>query len=89
MKTPQPPGAPTNLGIVATTCHSVQIAWDPPHETGVDIIGASHASGAPRAPAHLAQLLRHSAPRASTCLGLEPICNHSGAYALQYEHNYR
>ena len=39
MKTPQPPGAPSNLGIVATTCHSMQIAWDPPHETGVDIIG--------------------------------------------------
>ena len=39
MKTPQPPGAPSNLGVVATTCHSMQIAWDPPHETGVDIIG--------------------------------------------------
>ena len=39
MKTPQPPGAPSNLGIIATTCHSMQIAWDPPHETGVDIIG--------------------------------------------------
>ena len=39
MKTPQPPGAPNNLGVIATTCHSMQVAWDPPHETGVDIIG--------------------------------------------------
>ena len=39
MKTPQPPGDPNNLGVVATTCHSMQVAWDPPHETGVDIIG--------------------------------------------------
>ncbi len=36
----------------------------------------------PRAPAHHAQLLRHSAPCTSARLGLEPIRDHGGAYTL-------
>ncbi len=39
MKTAQPPGSPTNVGILSTTTHSIQIAWDPPHESGIEIVG--------------------------------------------------
>ncbi len=43
VKTAAPPAAPGNIGVVATTCHSVQIGWDPPAAKGVDIIGKGHS----------------------------------------------
>ncbi len=42
MKTPHPPGAPSNLGIISTTTHSVRLGWDPPRETGAEIVGRCH-----------------------------------------------
>ncbi len=44
--------------------------------------GGSNPSATQRAPAHHAQLLRHSAPCGSACLGLEPIRDHGGTYVL-------
>lgn len=44
VRTAKPPGSPGNLGIVTTTCHSIQVAWDPPHDTGVDILGEFQTS---------------------------------------------
>jgi hypothetical protein len=38
VRTAQPPEAPSNLGVVATTCNSVQVSWNPPREKGLDII---------------------------------------------------
>ena len=43
-------------------------------------------SATPHAPVHHAQILQHSAPCASACLGLETIRNCGGAHELQYEH---
>ncbi|KAK6175730.1 hypothetical protein SNE40_014123 [Patella caerulea] len=37
--TASPPNPPRNLGITATTCNSLTIAWDPPEEHGVEVIG--------------------------------------------------
>ena len=48
----------------------------------------AYPSATPRAPAHHAQLLRHSIPCASAHLGLEAIHDHGGSYALQCEHNH-
>ena len=39
LRTVRPPSAPTNLGVLASTCHSVMVGWDPPHESGIEIIG--------------------------------------------------
>jgi len=39
VQTAAPPLPPSNLGIMATTCNSVQLSWDPPKERGTDIIG--------------------------------------------------
>ncbi len=50
--------------------------------------GVGAALSDPSATAHHAQLLPHSAPCASTCLGFEPICNHGGTHTLQCEHTY-
>ena len=41
-------------------------------------------SATPRAPVQHAQLLRHSAPCTSTCLGLELFHDHGLKYTLQY-----
>ncbi len=49
----------------------------------------SHPSATPRAPAHHTQLLRHSTPCTSACLGSEPICDCGGAHELQCEQNHR
>ena len=35
----QPPEAPSNLGLVASTCNSLKVAWDSPVEHGSEIIG--------------------------------------------------
>lgn len=37
VKTAKPPEPPSSLGVVASTCCSVKIAWDPPREHGVEI----------------------------------------------------
>ncbi|XP_023933288.1 uncharacterized protein LOC106180596 isoform X1 [Lingula anatina] len=37
--TAQPPDPPRNLGILATTCNSIKIGWDPPKEHGVEVLG--------------------------------------------------
>ncbi len=50
--------------------------------------GGDHSLATPCAPAHHAQLLRHSAPRVTAHLRLEPVHNHGGAQALQCEHNH-
>ena len=39
MKTAKPPSQPTNLGVVSTTCSTIQVAWDAPQENGVEVIG--------------------------------------------------
>ena len=39
MDTARPPRPPTNIGVMATTCTSIQVQWDPPTEQGVEIIG--------------------------------------------------
>ena len=39
IKTASPPDPPRNLGVVATTCNSLKIAWDPPLEHGAEVIG--------------------------------------------------
>ena len=37
VRTGQPPEPPSNLGVLASTCHSLQIGWDPPRERGVEV----------------------------------------------------
>ena len=37
LRTAQPPEPPANLGVVATTCHSLLVAWDPPRERGAEV----------------------------------------------------
>ena len=37
VRTGQPPEAASNLGVLASTCHSLQIGWDPPRERGVEV----------------------------------------------------
>lgn len=37
IRTGQPPEPASNLGILASTCHSMQIGWDPPRERGVEV----------------------------------------------------
>ena len=44
LKTAKPPSPPTNLGVVATTCGTIQVAWDAPQENGVEVIGRSTLS---------------------------------------------
>ncbi|CAH1782616.1 unnamed protein product [Owenia fusiformis] len=39
LTTAQPPDPPTNLGILSSTCNSISVAWDPPREHGVEVIG--------------------------------------------------
>ncbi|XP_041347758.1 uncharacterized protein LOC121367568 [Gigantopelta aegis] len=39
IKTASPPDPPRNLGVVATTCNSLKVAWDQPLEHGVEVIG--------------------------------------------------
>lgn len=39
IRTARPPDPPSNLGVIATTCSAVQLAWDPPREHGVEVIG--------------------------------------------------
>ena len=39
LRTARPPDPPSNLGILASTCSSLKVAWDPPREHGVDVIG--------------------------------------------------
>ncbi|KAL5013163.1 hypothetical protein ScPMuIL_007433 [Solemya velum] len=39
VKTASPPDPPRNLGVIATTCNSLLVAWDPPQEHGVEVIG--------------------------------------------------
>ena len=38
-RTARPPSPPTNLGVIATTCTSIQLGWDIPQTHGVDAIG--------------------------------------------------
>ena len=38
-QTASPPDPPTNLSVLATTCHSIKICWDPPVDHGSDLIG--------------------------------------------------
>ena len=35
-----PPTPPSNLGVIGTTCNSIQVSWDSPKERGVEVIGA-------------------------------------------------
>lgn len=44
LRTARPPPAPTNLGITATTTHSIQVAWDPATEASIDLLGESRYS---------------------------------------------
>ncbi|XP_052779768.1 uncharacterized protein LOC128217013 isoform X4 [Mya arenaria] len=39
LRTARPPDPPSNLGVNASTCSSLKMAWDPPLEHGVDVIG--------------------------------------------------
>ncbi|CAL1538548.1 unnamed protein product [Lymnaea stagnalis] len=39
VRTASPPDPPSNVGIVAMTCHSIKVGWDPPKEHGSEIIG--------------------------------------------------
>ncbi|XP_055882729.1 uncharacterized protein LOC106055997 isoform X2 [Biomphalaria glabrata] len=39
IRTASPPDPPSNVGIVAMTCHSIKVGWDPPREHGSEIIG--------------------------------------------------
>ncbi|KAH3816784.1 hypothetical protein DPMN_118307 [Dreissena polymorpha] len=39
VRTARPPTAPSNIGVISTTCSAIKIAWDPPSEQGVDVIG--------------------------------------------------
>lgn len=41
MKTASPPDPPRNVGVTATTCSALSVAWDPPQEHGSEIIGMS------------------------------------------------
>ncbi|GFN84346.1 fibronectin, partial [Plakobranchus ocellatus] len=38
VKTASPPDPPSNVGVVALTCHSLKVGWDPPKEHGSEII---------------------------------------------------
>ncbi|CAG5119535.1 unnamed protein product, partial [Candidula unifasciata] len=38
VKTASPPDPPANVGIIALTCHSLKVGWDPPREHGSEII---------------------------------------------------
>lgn len=44
VKTASPPDPPRNLGVIATTCNSLLVAWDPPEEHGVEVIGKTYIS---------------------------------------------
>ncbi len=46
------------------------------------VVDLRHPQFTPRAPAHHAQLLRHSTPCASARLGLEPIHDYGGVHPL-------
>ena len=39
LQTASPPSAPSNVGIVSTTCNSIQVGWDAPRERGAEVIG--------------------------------------------------
>ncbi|KAK3579080.1 hypothetical protein CHS0354_029940 [Potamilus streckersoni] len=39
VKTARPPDPPSNLGVLTSTCSGILLAWDPPREHGVEIIG--------------------------------------------------
>ena len=39
VKTASPPEPPSNVGVIALTCHSLKVGWDPPREHGSEIIG--------------------------------------------------
>ena len=39
VRTARPPDPPSNLGVISTTCSAIKLAWDPPREHGVDVIG--------------------------------------------------
>ncbi|KAK6994911.1 fibronectin, partial [Biomphalaria glabrata] len=39
IRTASPPDPPSNVGIVAMTCHSIKVGWDSPREHGSEIIG--------------------------------------------------
>lgn len=54
VRTGQPPEAPSNLGVLASTCHSLQIGWDPPIERGVEVKRKNSVSHS------LFQLVNHS-----------------------------
>lgn len=41
IKTASPPDPPHNVGVSATTCNSLNVAWDPPLEHGSEVIGQS------------------------------------------------
>ncbi|XP_025107507.1 uncharacterized protein LOC112572161 isoform X5 [Pomacea canaliculata] len=38
VKTASPPDPPRNVGVTATTCSALSVAWDPPQEHGSEII---------------------------------------------------
>ncbi|XP_059161356.1 uncharacterized protein LOC131944640 isoform X2 [Physella acuta] len=39
VRTASPPDPPSNIGVIAMTCHSLKVGWDPPKEHGSEIIG--------------------------------------------------
>ena len=39
IKTASPPDPPHNVGVSATTCTSLNVAWDSPLEHGSEVIG--------------------------------------------------
>ena len=39
IKTARPPDPPSNLGVIATSCSGIKLAWDQPREHGVEVIG--------------------------------------------------
>lgn len=38
-QTASPPDPPTNISVVATTCHAIKVCWDPPIDHGSELIG--------------------------------------------------
>ena len=38
IKTAKPPDPPSNLGVLATTCNAIKLAWYQPIEHGIDVM---------------------------------------------------
>jgi hypothetical protein len=38
-ETASPPAAPSNLGLITSTCHGLRVCWDLPVDNGSELIG--------------------------------------------------